>query len=59
MTDYEEFDEGHENKLLKALAQQQSLNKTQLYNADPNCTHNVVAKWSGVECTKCPGWFCY
>ena len=30
-----------------------------LYNADPNCKHNVDAQWSGVKCTKCSGWFCY
>ena len=32
----------------------------ELYNADPNCEHNVVAQLSGgVKCTKCGGWFCY
>ena len=30
----------------------------QLYDADPNCKHEVVAKWSGVKCRKCTGWFC-
>lgn len=30
-----------------------------LYDADPNCDHNVVSRWSGVKCSKCPGWFCY
>lgn len=30
-----------------------------LFDADPNCDHEVVAKWSGVECKKCGGWFCY
>ena len=29
-----------------------------LWDADPNCQHNVVALWSGVKCTKCPGWYC-
>lgn len=34
-----------------------------LYNADPNCDHDIRAKelWEGggVCCTKCKGWFCY
>lgn len=30
----------------------------QLYDADPNCKHEVVAQWSGVKCKHCPGWFC-
>jgi len=30
-----------------------------LFDADPNCKHRIVAAWSGIECTKCPGWFCY
>ena len=28
-----------------------------LFNADPNCQHVVVARWSGVGCKKCSGWF--
>lgn len=31
----------------------------ELWNADPNCKHEIVNKWSGVECKKCKGWFCY
>jgi len=31
----------------------------ELFNADPNCNHEVVALWSGVKCSKCSGWFCY
>lgn len=32
----------------------------ELYNADPNCKHIIVAQLSGgVKCTKCGGWFCY
>lgn len=31
----------------------------ELYDADPNCKHNIVSQWSGVKCSKCPGWFCY
>lgn len=34
-----------------------------LYDADPNCKHEVRAKemheGGGVECRKCKGWFCY
>lgn len=31
-----------------------------LYNADPNCMHDVrPAPGGGVRCTKCHGWFCY
>ena len=30
-----------------------------LYNADPNCAHEVEVQWSWVKCKKCPGWFCY
>jgi len=30
-----------------------------LYNADPNCKHQIIQKWSGVECEKCGGWFCF
>jgi hypothetical protein len=32
----------------------------ELFNADPNCEHNIVhASGGGVKCSKCPGWFCY
>lgn len=30
-----------------------------LYDADPNCKHEVEVKNSGVGCRKCRGWFCY
>ena len=30
-----------------------------LFNADPNCKHEIKNKWSGVKCVKCGGWFCY
>lgn len=29
-----------------------------LYNADPNCRHVIVEKYSGVQCAKCTGWYC-
>ena len=36
------------------------LRNIKLYNADPNCNHNIVPQLSGgVKCTKCGGWFCY
>jgi hypothetical protein len=31
----------------------------ELYDADPDCDHQIIAKWSGVECSKCGGWFCF
>lgn len=31
-----------------------------LYDADPNCMHEIVdAPGGGVRCEKCGGWFCY
>jgi len=30
-----------------------------LYDADPNCKHNIVAQWSGIRCSNCGGWFCH
>ena len=30
-----------------------------LFNAEPNCDHDVQEHWSGVKCTKCDGWFCF
>lgn len=30
-----------------------------LYDADPNCEHDIETLWSGVRCKKCRGWFCY
>ena len=33
--------------------------KDVLWDADPNCDHNIVALWSGIKCSKCGGWFCY
>lgn len=32
----------------------------ELYDADPDCKHNVVSSsGGGVHCTKCTGWFCF
>lgn len=30
-----------------------------LYDADPNCIHEIKNLWSGIKCKKCKGWFCY
>jgi hypothetical protein len=30
-----------------------------LYAADPDCAHVIRIKWSGIECERCHGWFCY
>jgi hypothetical protein len=31
-----------------------------LHKDDKNCKHLIdTSKWSGVECVKCGGWFCY
>lgn len=30
-----------------------------LYNADPNCKHKIIEKWSGIVCVKCGGWNCF
>ncbi len=32
----------------------------ELYNADPNCEHELDENcMSGIKCKHCPGWFCY
>jgi hypothetical protein len=33
---------------------------TPLYNALPNCKHEIVDGygWSGIRCKKCGGWYC-
>lgn len=31
----------------------------ELYNAKPECQHDMVEVWSGVKCTKCNGWYCH
>ena len=33
--------------------------KTDLWDADPNCEHELDPKcYSGVRCLKCSGWYC-
>jgi len=34
--------------------------KGELYNADPNCEHELDEKqFGGIKCKHCSGWFCY
>lgn len=33
-------------------------NGEELYNANPECEHEVISLHSGVRCHKCGGWFC-
>ena len=53
------------DKLKKALAEDEEEpeeieDDEELWNADPNCKHNIVsARGGGVRCTKCGGWMCY
>ena len=30
----------------------------ELFDADPDCDHNIVMRSSGYGCTKCGGWYC-
>lgn len=39
-------------KVLKGLAPKM------LYNADPDCMHDIEALWSGIKCRNCPAWYC-
>lgn len=31
----------------------------ELFDADPNCDHDIEELWDGVKCRKCRGWFCF
>lgn len=31
----------------------------ELFDADPNCKHEIITLPSGISCIKCHGWFCY
>lgn len=44
---------------LLALYDDDEPTKTQLFNADPNCQHEIVQLWSGIKCKHCSGWFCW
>lgn len=41
--------------LTKGITKKPSI---ELYNADPNCEHEIILLWSGIKCSKCSGWFC-
>ena len=44
--------------LLHPVEVMNNISPIELFNADPNCEHNVVcAPCGGVKCTKCSGWF--
>jgi hypothetical protein len=30
-----------------------------LYDADPQCSHEIESLWDGIRCRNCRGWFCY
>lgn len=49
-------------QFIKDQAEQKRMdraNAEELYNADPDCEHNIVsASGGGVKCTKCNGWYC-
>lgn len=57
------FDELH--KKLNAMSDNEleklfeDVPEEELYNADPNCKHEIVSDSSGIRCKKCGGWFCY
>ena len=35
------------------------VNTEDLWDADPDCEHEIINLWSGIRCKKCKGWFCY
>lgn len=52
----EAFRAGH-----RAASYQVRLNNAHadsLYDADPDCDHEIQLEWSGVQCKKCTGWYC-
>jgi hypothetical protein len=30
-----------------------------IWSREPNCRHQIIVRWSGIECTVCHGTFCY
>lgn len=55
---HEEYTADRFKHLLEKKRMQDSLNAIELYDADPNCNHDVQSLWSGVKCRKCRGWYC-
>jgi len=39
--------------------EEEKWNSDELFDADPNCKHEIEVLWSGVKCKKCKGWFCF
>lgn len=37
---------------------EQEPEKEILYDADPNCVHDIIELWSEIKCSKCGGWYC-
>lgn len=52
----DEFRKHHEKE--KNEEEPLDLSGMELWNADPDCDHDIKALWSGVKCTKCSGWYC-
>lgn len=43
-----------------AVEQYMAEYEEELWDADPDCEHEIVeASGGGIKCTKCNGWFCY
>ena len=47
-----------EMKLAQCLDSFSESEQEFLYDADPNCVHEIIEKWSGIKCKKCGGWYC-
>jgi len=42
------------------LKEKEEESEEELYNADPNCKHEIIsASGGGIKCVKCNGWFCF
>lgn len=46
------------NTLEKSDKCKKDSNSQELWDADPNCDHDIEVLWIGVKCKKCGGWFC-
>jgi hypothetical protein len=45
---------------LKTLSAKNQDDDDYLYDADPNCKHEIEGQFGGgVKCKNCRGWFCY
>jgi hypothetical protein len=55
---------GWEGIRVSVYDENENLNKSwekfRLYDANPNCKHNMInAPGGGIKCTNCKAWFCY